>query len=259
MDLRPGATPVAEALLHRLAVLEAFLRRTLTDPLAGAVTLVVGLGLAGLMGLVAAEIYDAVSEREGVAGLDRPVLDWFIGVRSPWLNATVTRFTDLGSSRIMPVLATLAAAALALAWRRWSPILIVAVAAAGSVLMTRVGKAVVGRVRPPVSDAVPPFEESFSFPSGHSLNATVIAGIVAYLVAIRRPRCAVAIGSAVSAGVFAVAMGLSRVYLGLHWLTDVLVAWALGTSWLALLVTGLRVWRLRIPQSDGRRRGAQLR
>jgi membrane-associated phospholipid phosphatase len=250
VDLRPGATRVAAALLNRLTVIEGFLRRTLTDPLAGALTLVVGFGIAGLMGLVAAEIYDAVSERDGVAGFDRPVLDWFIGVRTPRVDAAVTWFTDLGGSRIMPVLAVLAAVALTLTWRSWTPALIVAVAASGSLFMTTTGKAVVGRVRPPTADAVAPFENSFSFPSGHTLNTTVIAGIVAYLAAVRSTRRAVKVTSALTAAVLALAMGLSRVYLGHHWLTDVLVAWALGISWLALLITGLRVWQLRIPPPD---------
>jgi membrane-associated phospholipid phosphatase len=44
-----------------------------------------------------------------------------------------------------------------------------------------------------------------------------------------------------SAGLFAVAMGMSRVYLGAHWLTDVLVAWALGLGWLTVVVTAHRL------------------
>lgn len=43
------------------------------------------------------------------------------------------------------------------------------------------------------------------------------------------------------AGVFALAMGLSRVYLGHHWLTDVLVAWALGLGWLTVVITAHRL------------------
>jgi membrane-associated phospholipid phosphatase len=213
----------------------------------GAVTLVVGLAVMGVMALLAAEVYDAVTEHEGVAGLDRPVLNWFISIRTFDLNRAVTWFTALGSTRILTTLAALAALVLALIRRSWTPILMISVALAGSALMTTIGKAVVGRVRPPSTDAVAPFEHSFSFPSGHTLNTTVTAGIIAYLVAAHRPRRGVLISSVLVAGLFAVAMGLSRVYLGHHWLTDVLVAWALGLSWLALMITGLRLWQLRIP------------
>ena len=54
----------------------------------------------------------------------------------------------------MPILATLVAVSLALAWRQWTPVLLVAVTAVGSLTLTVVGKAVVGRTRPPLADAV---------------------------------------------------------------------------------------------------------
>jgi undecaprenyl-diphosphatase len=70
-------------------------------------------------------------------------------------------------------------------WRSLTPLTLMIVAVAGSLTFTHVGKAIVGRARPPLSDAVPPYEHTFSFPSCHTLNSTVIAGMVAYLVAIR--------------------------------------------------------------------------
>jgi len=105
-----------------------------------------------------------------------------------------------------------------------------------------VGKAAVGRSRPPLVDAVPPFETSFSFPSGHSLNALALAGIIAYLL-VRKQRTAWARALTITlASAFAVTMGLSRVYLGHHWLTDVLVAWSLALAWLAVVITGHRIF-----------------
>jgi undecaprenyl-diphosphatase len=61
------------------------------------------------------------------------------------------------------------------------------IAVAGSLTMTTVGKAVVGRVRPPLTESVPPYEYVFSFPSAHALNSIVIAGMVPYLL-LRRLR-----------------------------------------------------------------------
>ncbi|HEX8627759.1 MAG TPA: phosphatase PAP2 family protein, partial [Catenuloplanes sp.] len=62
------------------------------------------------------------------------------------------------------------------------------VATAGSLLMTVVGKGLVGRIRPPLADAVPPYETSPAFPSGHALNAVVVAGVIAYLLMLRQRR-----------------------------------------------------------------------
>jgi undecaprenyl-diphosphatase len=209
------------------------------------VTVGVGLAVAVVMAALAGEVYDAVSEADGVAGLDRPVLDAAVRLRTPGLDRAVTLFTDLGGTVGMPIIATVTTLAIALRWRRLMPVVLMIVATVGSVLMTVVGKAVVGRVRPPADLAVPPLETSASFPSGHSLNSVVVAGMLAYLVVGRLragwARAAVVVGAVV----FAVAIGLSRVFLGHHWLTDVLVAWALGVAWLAVVVTGHRVWLLR--------------
>jgi undecaprenyl-diphosphatase len=205
-------------------------------------TVALGLLVAGLMAGGTAELYEGVVEGDGMSGLDRPVLEAAVDARSPAVNTAVTAFTDLGGKVGMPVLATAVAVGLALLWRSWTPVVLVAVTGAGSLLMTAVGKSAVGRARPPLDEAVPPFESSFSFPSGHSLNAMAIAGIVAYLL-VRKLRHRWARALAVTGClVFAVAMGLSRVYLGHHWLTDVVTAWALALGWLALVVTGHRLW-----------------
>ena len=116
------------------------------------------------------------------------------------------------------------------------------IATAGSLLMTTVGKAIVGRARPPLTEAVPPYEYAFSFPSGHTLNSTVIAGVVAYLLLRRLTTTWARAVTVVLAVVWAVVMGLSRVFLGHHWLTDVTFAWLLGSAWLALIITAHRLF-----------------
>jgi undecaprenyl-diphosphatase len=205
------------------------------------VTAFVGGGLAIAMTSASAEIYQSVAEGDGVAALDQPVLDTMVEWRSPDLNEAVTHFTDLGGVRIMPVIVGVAAALLSWWWRRWTPAVLLLIAAVGSVLMTVVGKAWTERLRPPESLAVPPFEESASFPSGHTLNSWVLLLLIAYLVAVRTSSRVVAVAAVGVAVIVAVAMGLSRVFLGHHWLTDVLVAWTLGTAWLAVVVTGHRL------------------
>ena len=84
---------------------------------------------------------------------------------------------------------------------------------------------------------MPPYEYAFSFPSGHALNSTVIAGVVAYLLARRLQTKRARVVAVLVAAAWAIAMGLSRVFLGHHWLTDVAVAWLLGGAWIALLIT----------------------
>jgi undecaprenyl-diphosphatase len=66
--------------------------------------------------------------------------------------------------------------------------------------------------------------------------------VVAYLVILRLKSRRGRIWTAALAAAFAVTMGLSRVYLGHHWLTDVLAAWALGLAWLVLVITAHRLY-----------------
>ena len=196
----------------------------------------VGLTAAG------AGVYDAVAEHDGVAGLDQPALDQAISEHTD----TNTRLFDPGLTHLggpigMTIIASLITIVTVWRWRSRTPLILMLIAVAGSLTMTTVGKAVVGRARPPLGEAVPPYEYAFSFPSGHALNSTVIAGIVAYLFA-RRLDPLRTEDRRDHRGRWAVAMGLSRVFLGHHWLTDVMFGLLLGATWLALLITAHRLF-----------------
>ncbi|MCU1536974.1 MAG: Phosphoesterase [Humibacillus sp.] len=202
------------------------------------------VSLVVMVGLVAgtAQVYDSVTERDGVSGFDQPVLDRMVALRSPGLNSAVTTFTDIGGPVGMPVLATVAVVAIAVWRRRWTPIVLALIAAAGSLAMTIVGKDLIDRARPPASLAVPPLEVSPSFPSGHTLNATVLVTVVVYLLLIETTAAwqrtlAITVGT-----LFVVLMGLSRVYLGHHWLTDVVAGWLIGFAWALAVITAHRLW-----------------
>ena len=84
-----------------------------------------------------------------------------------------------------------------------------------------------------------------SFPSGHSLNALVVAGIIAYLLIRQFWDRAVWVKLLVVGlvSLYSAAIGLSRVYLCHHWLTHLLGAWAIGQAWLADVIASHRVWR----------------
>ena len=231
---------VVRAVVAGAAVLGRLGRWSLAN-LALVLTVGVGLGLVWGFAEISAEVYENVVDRDGISVIDQPVLDWAVGMRTPESSRLVTDFTDLGGKVGMPVIAVLVASLLALAWRRWTPVVLMGVASVGSLAMTVFGKELTARARPPRSLAVPPFESSASFPSGHTLNATVVLGLTAYLLVIwirkRRWRAVVIVGL----GLLVVAMGLSRVYLGHHWLTDVIAGWAVGLGWLASVITGHRV------------------
>lgn len=219
-----------------------------------------GVGLLLSTGLTAAGagIYDSVAEGDGLAGFDRPILDTAIGLRTATSDRLVTWFTHLGGPVGMTIIAACITALMVVRWRSRTPLVLMAIAVAGSLALTTVGKTVVGRVRPPLADAVPPFETSPSFPSGHALNSTVIAGLVAYLVLRRLESRLARVATIVLAAGWAIAIGLSRVFLGHHWLTDVIFGWILGLAWLSLVVTAHRLFlTLRSPRSDATSQAAR--
>jgi undecaprenyl-diphosphatase len=187
------------------------------------------------------ETYQAVQVGDGLARIDQPLLDWMVAHRTTALDATITFFTDIGSTKILPILTTLVVVGLAWWWRSWTPIVLMAVAAAGSVAMTEAGKDLAGRARPPQRLSVPPYETTPSFPSGHTLNSTVIAIILAYLVLLHvRSRLGRTVTVALLA-VYALAMGMSRVFLGHHWFTDVVAGFVAGTAWAIVVILAHRL------------------
>jgi membrane-associated phospholipid phosphatase len=208
-------------------------------------SLILGLLVITAVSGLFAGLYVAVTDDESVALLDEPVLHLAMDVRSPWLDTAVTVFTEAAGVYAVPIAGVAVIVVLAVRRRQWVPVVLGLTAGAGSLLMTEVGKDLVGRDRPPRADAVPPYETSPSFPSGHTLNASVVAGIVAYLLVLRQLRRATRVLTYVVAVAFAASVSLSRVYLGHHWLTDVLAGWLLALAWLALVVLAHRV-RLRM-------------
>lgn len=227
---------------------------------AGLALAVVGALL--IAGLVAAfdETYEAVRDSTGLARIDEPMLEWMVAHRTPAGEAVVTAFTNLGSGAVMPVIATVVTLALARWWRSWTPIVLMLVATAGSLLITSMGKDAAGRTRPPQALAVPPYETSPSFPSGHTLNTTVICGVLIYLVLLYVQSLWARVVVVTGLVLFILAMGMSRVYLGHHWFTDVVAGWLIGTAWVLVVVLAHRlvVWlqRRQVDPDDTERRGA---
>ncbi len=207
-----------------------------------AITAPVGAVLVTGFTIAGAEVYEAVTEDEGVAGLDRPVLDLAIRLRSARLDRALTAFTHLGGPTGMTIIASMITLLMVWRWRSRTPLILMIMAVAGSLLITLVGKAVVGRNRPPLADAVPPYESSPSFPSGHALNSTVIAGMVAYLLLRRWSSMLARVLTVVVALAWAISIGLSRVFLGHHWLTDVTFGWLVGLAWLSVMITAHRLF-----------------
>lgn len=185
---------------------------------------------------IAVLLFDDESDGDGLTALDRRALDFAVRQRTPELDRAVEVYSYLGGPVVAIAATAAAVVGLSVLWRSRTPFLLMLVAGAGSLAMSMTSKAYADRSRPPEEYLVGTMEPSWSFPSGHALNAAIIAGVLAYLfiVRTRSPRVA-ALGVALAV-LHTVGMGLSRVYLGQHWLTDVLVAWCMAVVWLAVVL-----------------------
>jgi undecaprenyl-diphosphatase len=192
------------------------------------VSAVVGAALVTALSTASAEIYDNVKDADGLSGLDEPALELAMSLRNPANVAVIQFFTNLGGWLELTIITASVLVIMTLRWRSWTPLMLLVIGVAGSLLMTVVGKDLVGRARPPQADAVPPYETSPSFPSGHTLNSSAIASLVAYLFLLHLTSLLARVLSVVCAVLWFVAMGLSRVFLGYHWLTDVMAGWTLA-------------------------------
>ena len=146
-----------------------------------------------------------------------------------WLHLAAVDVTALGSVTVLGLIVTLAVAFLA-SLKRWSEALLVLVGAGGGVAISQGLKQLFGRARPDLAyravEAANP-----SFPSGHAMLSAVVFLTLGALAArfsdLRRIK-ALALGAAV---LLSLLVGASRIYLGVHWTSDVLAGWSLGAAW----------------------------
>ena len=198
--------------------------------------LTIGTIIGGVILVLAASItitYGASTHSPWVIRMDHWALNHALAARSPRTGMAVTWFTNLGSTPWSAPIATTFALYTAWRWRDATPIFLMAGATALSTTVTRLLKLTFERIRPLHEFAVPPFEHTFSFPSGHTLNAVVIAGVMVYLLC-QHTRSAGLRTLISGCGIaYALLMGISRVFLAHHWLSDVLAGWCIGSLCLA--------------------------
>lgn len=205
----------------------------------------VALGAVGLLLLLFWLIADQVRSG-GSPNFDRAVILLFRNSSDPshpigpaWLQEGARDLTALGSHTVLAVI-LLATCGLLVLLRQGHAALFAFVCIVGGVLLSHFLKIGFARPRP---DIVAPAARVFtaSFPSGHAtLSAVVYLTLGALLARTYRPR-AVRLYVMSAAAVLTMLVGLSRIYLGVHYPTDVLAGWCIGTAWALLSWTAMRL------------------
>lgn len=198
-----------------------------------------GLLLIALLGFLS--LAEDVYEKEGFP-FDAPLLNRLHHWRAPTLDHLATTLTQTASAKVIGPLA-LALAPGGYLWRLpWSRFV---VSFGGAVLLSEAGKIAFARERPHLFPQLTP-EHDFSFPSGHSVASLALVAGLYFLLRHRFPRKAPWV---LVLGIpWAFLVGISRLYLQVHYPSDVLAGWALATFWTLL------VW-LQPGETQGKVRG----
>ncbi len=175
--------------------------------------------------------------------VDRLVSLWFEAHNTPGLTRAVGLLTQLGGWRVVAALSV--AAGTYFVWRGlrdWLTGLVLVVP--GGALLNVVLKHAFHRARPQWEHPLVVLT-SFSFPSGHAMSATTLYGFLAVWLVVTLDSWRRRVAVAVSASALILVIAMSRVYLGAHYLSDVLAGISAGLVWLAVCLTAVEARRRR--------------
>lgn len=195
-------------------------------------TISVAVAVAGVW-TFGALLEDVLGANE-LALFDRPIVRWVAEHREPVMNQAMKIVTFLGSAPLVTTALGVAAVVAFVVTRslKWPAFL--AMVLVGALGLYTIIKPLIGRARPHLNPLVE--VGGFSFPSGHATASAAMLGALAYLIS-RNRSWGTTVWFWAGAIFMAVLIGFSRVYLGVHWPTDVLAGYALGSFWTATSVS----------------------
>ena len=188
-----------------------------------------------------AELAEEIHEQEAI-GFDEPLLRFVHGFAGAGFDRVFDAISKAGYSHgVVPV--DIALVLVLTLLRRFREATFAAVALGGAALLNVAAKHSFARDRPALWESISP-EATFSFPSAHAMGSAALACVLVALAwgtPWRWPVVALA-------GAFVFAVGLSRIYLGVHYPSDILAGWAASTAWalavyLVVFRAGVRPWR----------------
>ena len=202
------------------------------------VGMTISIGALWLFGYIT----ENVIHHPSLMHFDVMLLQWFHGHATKSGINIFAAISFLGSPVILTLLGTSIAVSFAVK-RAWILFAGWIAALVGAGVLDKFLKQAVQRPRPPYAIAVLHIN-SFSFPSGHAMASLIAYGMTAYVATIlcaqrRSLRIAIAFG----ATVLILFIGVSRLYLGVHYFSDVIAGYAAGTVWLSVCVTGIEIAR----------------
>ena len=267
MSTRPPTLPLERRTdprrgpIHRLRDLLFALLRWIGRHVEGFYAAVGAFLFIGLACVLIGAVLFAELARAVVAGqtlrLDEAVLRWMSANGSPAVDSFMLEVTALGARLVVWMVVMVATAFLLLNRHRWSAALLwVSMLGAGLINMTM--KEFFDRPRPDVFPWRTPHVGNASFPSGHAMTSIVVYGTLGFLLGRLMPTRATRIATYAIAVLVILLVGASRLYLGVHYPSDVLGGFATGGAWAftcGLGMEAVRYFRRRRPEIAAEEKG----
>ncbi|GAC1361607.1 MAG: hypothetical protein NVSMB32_00810 [Actinomycetota bacterium] len=229
---RLGAIPPLAWVRDRFPRQVAWVRARLDPTGPRGFGLTFSLAFAALAGWAFGGLTQDVVAHDEMFFVDPKVASWFVAHRVHWLTEAVRVVTWLGSLAVVMPLATALAGWFLLRRKDWRPLVMLGCALGGAIGTYVVVKQIIGRPRPAMSTWLGHFTGS-SFPSGHATQVATFFAMAALVLSTGASTKRRVLVWGVAAAVILI-VGLSRLYLGAHWLSDVMAGWAVGALWISL-------------------------
>jgi membrane-associated phospholipid phosphatase len=185
-------------------------------------------------------------------GLDIAILTYLHRFANPTLDQIAKHLTDLGGPDVI-VLATLVMALVLYVKRKTSAVTILLLGVVGAFIINVVLKLTFQRVRPSLWTPIIT-EKSFSFPSGHAMMSSALALSAMVILWPTRWRWP----SIILGGLYILAIGLTRMYLGVHFPSDIVAGWTVSFIWVAIIFIGLSKAKPALPAPRSEAKPANL-
>jgi undecaprenyl-diphosphatase len=205
---------------------------------------VFGLGLWGFV-----RVADSVLEGETTA-FDEAVLRWLDGHATPTLDRVAIEVTALGSGLDVTVIVLVLSALLWQIGRRYL-VYLLWLTTAGSALLNQILKLSFDRPRPRVFEWRVHYPVTSSFPSGHAMTAAVVYLTVAIIILRLRGSRRIGLIALAGSVLLMLAVGLSRLYVGVHYPSDVVAGYAAGLAWTGLCTAAIGLLHRRSERAQG--------
>ena len=191
------------------------------------------------------KVVDEVLDK-GFGRFDIPIIQAVYSLRQAWLTPWMFRLSGLGNHGLIAIgIATLL---ILLFVRRFKEAATFFGVAGGGLLLSLLLKNLIARPRPTISPLA--IERTFSFPSGHSMNSAIIYGLLAFGIWYFTRNRTLGAVAGIAAAALVLSIGFSRVYLGVHYPSDVLGGYLAGIWWLITVRAIVRIWQHRYPSKS---------